>query len=172
MSLQSGQLGFVDKSQVPQGFNIIAPLSGDVKPLTDCHNPILKNGVLGQGVALAITGNKILAPFNGIVSELPGTVHRIQFKAANGIKLMIMLPEQCAQHNGVGFKVMVKANESVKAGQLIANFNPQLLQSLDDQLGAVVLTNPEAIGPIYCSVNKVTAGEDVLLTVTPKARVL
>ncbi len=166
MNANLAQLKFADKSQAPQGFSVLAPASGDVQPLSEAHLPLLRNGIAGEGVIINLTGNRLTAPFDGTVTELPATLHRIQLKASNGLRLLIMLPHGTEQFFGKGILPQVKLGQTVKMGQLLAQFDPQMQQSLPHRQCAIVLTNPELVGDIYCCVKRVTAAEDVLLTIT------
>lgn len=159
---------FIEKSQRPKGFTVLAPVTGEVYPLAQSSQPMIANGIIGEGVLLNLSGNKIVAPFDGVITELPATLHRFQIKAKSGIKVMVLMPQHTDKFHGQGFLPQVKAGQAVRMGQLIANFNPQKTQSLDNQECAVVVTNPELLGHIYSANKKVTAGEDVLLTITAK----
>ena len=185
MTYPSDQLQFIDISQMPKGFSLLAPLSGDIYPLNQlngqlsgqlseqlCKQPLISKGILGEGLAIEMVGNKLLAPFDGIVTELSPTCQRIQLKASNGVKLLIMLPTQTSQLMGKGFSRQVQEQQTIRQGQLLLTFNLQQLQQLVSPCyAAVVITNAEKLGNILTSVKKVTAGEDVLFTVTAKRQI-
>lgn len=166
MTNPCSKLQFVDKSQTPKGFVVIAPVSGDIQSLNESDMPLLSSGVLGEGVLINLSGNKIVCPFDGVVTQIPPTLQQIQIKAKSGIKLLIVMPQGCGENHGHGFLPQVKTGQAVRAGQLLAHFNPQQMQSLPNQQTAVVITNAELLGGLYCSNKRVTAGEDILLTIT------
>lgn len=123
-------------------------------------------------MAIELNGNKLLAPFDGTVTEFSATAHRIQLKASNGITLLIVMPEHSRELMGEGFTRLVAAGQSISKGQPLLNFNLQLLQQnlkVDTPCYlAVMITNAEKLGLLFSAAKKVTAGEDVLLTITAK----
>lgn len=171
MSYLANKLRLVEKAKMPKGFAVLAPISGSIHPITVIDQPLFNSGVLGEGLAIEMAGNKIVAPFDGIVTELPGTCHRIQLKAKNGIKLMILLAVEAELLMGAGFTRLVSEQQTVTKGQPLLNFNLQQLQRLSHPCYCgLFITNAEQIGNLYCSSQKVTAGEDVLLTITARKK--
>lgn len=175
MSYPSSQLRFIDIAQTPKGFSLLAPLSGEILPLNVLLQPLLNHGLSGEGVAIHLSANKLLAPFDGVVSELPASCHRIQLTANNGIKLLIALPPSTRQLMGQGFNRQVTEQQNISKGQTLFTFNLQQLQQLHEQqypgqpcYAAVLITNSDKVGQLFASKRKVTAGEDVLLTVLGK----
>ena len=173
MSYPVNKLHLVDTSQLPSGFAIKAPANGVISEVSNLPNTIINSGCLGEGLAIALTGNKLLAPFDGIVTQMPSTGHRIVLKAKNGLKVILLFAHKNEQLMGEGFHPKVKNNTAVKAGQLIANFNLQAFTKLTPNTPhylAVMIVNAELVGDIYYSLQKVTEFEDTLMTVTPKKR--
>lgn len=173
MSYPVNKLHLVDTSQLPVGFAIKAPASGVISEVSTLSNAIINSGCLGEGLAIALTGNKLIAPFDGVVTQMPNSGQRIVIKAKNGLKVILLFAHQNEQLMGEGFHAKVKNNTPVKAGQLIANFNLQALAQLSTNTPhylAVMVVNAELVGDIYYSHQKVTESEDTLMTVTAKKR--
>ena len=151
---------------------LLAPASGEVQPIDNQAPDIFSCGMLGEGVAIALTGNKITSPIKGIVTQVPGSAHRILLKADNGLKIAIMLPPANQQLMGLGVKLNVQAGQKIQPGQQLAQFNLQQLQRhnpAEVQKLYLFITNAELIGKVVASQQKVTAAEDIVLTVTAKA---
>jgi phosphotransferase system IIA component len=171
LSYPLNKLRFVEKSQTPQGFSILAPVTGAVYLSESIDQQVINATLLGEGVIVQLTGNKIVAPFDGVVSELPGSCHRIQLTANNGIKLVIAMANDIIQLMGLGLEPQVKEKQKVVAGQPLLNLNLQQLQRISNPCYCgIFVTNAEQLGYIYCSAKKVTAAEDVLLTLTAKQK--
>lgn len=171
MSYPLNKLRFIEKSETPQGFAVLAPISGEVRPPQTANQAIINSTMLGEGVLIEVAGNRIVAPFDGVVSEMPSSCHRIQLKAQNGIKLVILLADGIDRLMGKGFNPQVKENQKVSKGQPLVTFNLQQLHRLRNPCHCgVFVTNPEQVGYLFCSAKKVTAGEDVLLTLTAKQK--
>ncbi len=171
MSYPLNKLRSIEKSETPPGFAIIAPVSGDVHPLEVVGQPMFSSGILGEGVAIEMAGNKIVAPFDGLITQLPGSCGRIQLKATNGIKVLMVLAGQTDQLMGLGFNQLVGEKQTVIKGQTLLTFNLQQLHKLNNPTYcAVFVANAEQVGHIVYSAKKVTAAEDVLLTVMAKKK--
>ena len=171
VSYPLNKLRCIEKSETPPGFAIIAPVSGDVHPLQVIDQPLISCGILGEGVAIEMAGNKIVAPFDALVTELPGSCHRIQLKATNGIKVLMVLTGQTSQLMGLGFNRLVREKQTVTKGQTLLTFNLQQLHKLDNpSYCAVFVANAEQVGHLVYSAKKVTVAEDVLLTVMAKKK--
>lgn len=173
MSYPVNKMHLVDTSELPTGFVIKAPASGIVSEVSSLSNAVINSGCLGEGLAIALSGNKLLAPFDGVVTQMPYTGHRIVLKAKNGLKVILLFAHQNKQFVGEGFHAKVKDNTPVKAGQLIANINLQAFNKLAPNTPhylAVMIVNAELVGDIYYSHQKVTEFDDILMTVTAKKR--
>ena len=171
MSYPVNKLHHIDKSQLPAGFHILSPVNGILTPISQLSNTIINSGCLGEGVAIAITGNKLHAPFDGVVTQMPATGERIVLQATNGIKLVLLFAHNNQQLMGKGFNAKVTSNSPIKKGQVIATFNLQQLQQLSPQgphYLAAMIVNAELVGNIYHCNHKLSGGEDILLTVTAK----
>lgn len=163
------KLCFVEKSQTPQGFYVTAVLSGDIHPLSTASQQLISQGILGEGVLIEVSGHKMVAPFDGVITEFPGSCHRIQLKSNNGIKLTIVFDNFIDRALGLGFTPLVTQGQKVARAQPMLNFNLQQLHKLSQPCYcAVLVNNAEQLGQLYCNNKKVTAGEDILLTLTAK----
>ncbi len=165
----NSNLFFTTPDETPPGVVITAPISGEVLPIEDHTEALFSNRTLGEGVVLKITGNQIIAPFDGSVLELPTTGHRIQLVSDNGIRLLITMGSHCNELMGQGFKLNVRQGQAIKQGQLLLQFDIRLLQSVNPALECpVIITNSEKLGQIYVSRRRITQGEDPLFTLIKK----
>jgi phosphotransferase system IIA component len=74
---------------------------------------------------------------------------------------------------GEGYSPKVNQGQTVRKGQLLASFNLQKRQEQNQHnpyQGVILVTNAELLGPIYYANDNVTAGEDILLTITAKSK--
>jgi PTS system beta-glucosides-specific IIC component len=130
------------KVNVTKARKIYAPVRGRVLPITQSADPAHQEEALGKGVCFMPLGGKIFAPFDGTVEMVFDTKHAINIKSADGIEVLIHCGIDTVKLGGKGFTPHVKENDAVKAGQLILEYDKDVIAragfSLETQ---VVVTN-------------------------------
>lgn len=121
---------------------IKSPLSGKVIALSEIDDPVFAGGSMGNGIAIEPTDNKVYAPFDGEIEFIAESKHAIGLKSEDGVELLIHVGMDTVQMDGKGFDVKVKANEKVKAGELLLEFDKEAIQKAGYSLiTPVVITN-------------------------------
>ena len=121
---------------------IKSPLSGKVIALSEIDDPVFADGAMGNGIAIEPTDNKVYAPFDGEIEFIAESKHAIGLKSEDGVELLIHVGMDTVQMDGKGFDVKVKANEKVKAGELLLEFDKEAIQKAGYSLiTPVVITN-------------------------------
>ena len=121
---------------------IKSPLSGKVIALSEIDDPVFSGGAMGNGIAIEPTDNKVYAPFDGEIEFIAESKHAIGLKSEDGVELLIHVGMDTVQMDGKGFDVKVKANEKVKAGELLLEFDKEGIQKAGYSLiTPVVITN-------------------------------
>ena len=121
---------------------IKSPLSGKVIALSEIDDPVFAGGAMGNGIAIEPTDNKVYAPFDGEIEFIAESKHAIGLKSEDGVELLIHVGMDTVQMDGKGFDVKVKANEKVKAGELLLEFDKEVIQKAGYSLiTPVVITN-------------------------------
>src|SRR5690554_3285160 len=64
-----------DDASDTSGINILTPLSGEIVALESVPDVVFSEKIVGDGVAIKPTGDKIVAPFNGTISKIFETNH-------------------------------------------------------------------------------------------------
>ena len=93
--------------EVLKNVAISSPLQGEVMPLSQVPDEVFSSGMMGQGVAIMPTDNKVYAPFDGKVAMVTGSKHAIGLTADNGIELLIHVGIDTVQLNGAPFNYKV-----------------------------------------------------------------
>ncbi|WP_199611372.1 PTS sugar transporter subunit IIA [Flocculibacter collagenilyticus] len=159
----------VDSVNKQKGFFVLAPLSGNVLSLDEVPDPIFQHRVLGDGIAIELSGNQMCSPVNGIITELSNSCDRVQLQSDKGLKILIHIGLGTSTLMGQGFKQLIKEQQKVKAGQPILQYDIRLIQQhASSLLSPVIITNSDKIGSIFCDKQRVTAGEDILFVAAPK----
>lgn len=121
---------------------IKSPLSGKVIALSEIDDPVFAGGAMGNGIAIEPTDNKVYAPFDGEIEFIAESKHAIGLKSEDGVELLVHVGMDTVQMDGKGFDVKVKANEKVKAGELLLEFDKEAIQKAGYSLiTPVVITN-------------------------------
>ena len=143
---------------------IKSPMNGTVIPLSEVPDAVFSSEMLGKGFGVEPSEGKAYAPVDGEVTTVFDTKHALGLMSENGVELLIHIGMDTVKLNGRGFDVKVKAGDQVKAGDLLAEFDMNLIKSEGYPVTtAVVITNTddcEAIGEV--KTGAVTKDTDVL----------
>ncbi|MDR1468665.1 MAG: glucose PTS transporter subunit IIA [Spirochaetaceae bacterium] len=163
----------IDTSKVntAKAKKVFAPVRGRVLPITQSADPAHQQEAVGKGVCFMPLGGKIYAPFDGTVEMVFDTKHAINIKSHDGVEALIHCGIDTVKLGGKGFTTHVKDGEAVKAGQLILEYNKDIIAragfSLETQ---VVITNTGD----YTSITQAKTGDcavgDVVLYVEPVSK--
>jgi PTS system beta-glucosides-specific IIC component len=121
---------------------IFAPVKGRIMPITQSADPAHQEEAVGKGVCFMPLGGKIFAPFDGVVEMVFDTKHAINIKSKDGVEVLIHCGIDTVKLRGEGFTVHVKDNDKVKAGQLLLEYNKDIIARAGYNLETqVVITN-------------------------------
>jgi glucose-specific phosphotransferase system IIA component len=121
---------------------IYAPVKGRVMPINQSADPAHQEEVLGKGVCFMPLGGKIYAPFDGTIEMVFDTKHAINIKSEDGVEALIHCGIDTVKLGGKGFTTRIKEGEKVKAGDLLLEYDKDVIAragfNLETQL---VITN-------------------------------
>jgi PTS system beta-glucosides-specific IIC component len=121
---------------------ICAPVKGRVLPIRQSADPAHQEEALGKGVCFMPLGGKIYAPFDGTVEMVFDTKHAVNIKSADGLEVLIHCGIDTVKLGGKGFKTHVQEGAAVKAGDLLFEYDKDIIArsgfNLETQL---VITN-------------------------------
>ena len=134
--------------EVPEEFdsemttNVLAPVSGFVSSLPSELAPDFK----ATGFVIKPNDNKIYAPFDGTVRFTFSTKHALGLVSKNGLETVIHVGIDTVSLRGEGFVTHYSDGQKVKAGDLLLEFDPEVLKKaglLDSVI--VFFTQPQRI---------------------------
>lgn len=147
---------------------IFSPADGTVKDITEVPDQTFADKVLGDGAAVIPENGRIYAPADGTVVNIMDTKHGIMFQTDQGVELLIHIGLETVNLKGKYFTSHVSNGSSVKAGDLLVEFDLDAIKKEGyNPITPVVVTN----GDDYIrSVNMAKSGEkvqhgDCLLTI-------
>ena len=131
-------------SQVNSGEEIKSPMNGTVIPLSEVPDAVFSSEMLGKGFGVEPSEGKAYAPVDGEVTTVFDTKHAIGLMSKHGVELLIHIGMDTVKLNGKGFDVKVKTGDQVKAGDLMAEFDMDLIKGEGYPVTtAVVVTNTD-----------------------------
>ncbi|MCL2558321.1 MAG: glucose PTS transporter subunit IIA [Treponema sp.] len=127
--LREADAAKIDTSKVDmaKARRIFAPVKGRVLPLNQSADAAHQEETLGKGVCIMPLGGKIFAPFDGIVEMVFDTKHAINLRSKDGVDLMIHCGIDTVKLGGAGFKVHVAEGSAIQAGQLIMEYDKDVI---------------------------------------------
>ena len=122
------------------------------------------SGLLGQGVAIIPSDNKVSAPFAGEVASLFQTRHAIGLLSHSGIELLIHVGIDTVQLDGKPFTAHVNVGDRFKPGDLLLEFDRQaILDAGYDLATPIIITNSDEYREVMkVAGNTATAGTPLL----------
>ncbi|HEM6136519.1 TPA: PTS system trehalose-specific EIIBC component [Streptococcus suis] len=108
---------------------LISPLTGQAKELSQATDPVFASGVMGQGVLIDPSEGILVAPVDGEVSVLFPTNHAVGITAANGVELLMHIGMDTVGLEGKGFTAHVKQGDKVKAGEQLISFDIDVIKA-------------------------------------------
>lgn len=165
-------MGFFDKlfgSKDNKAVEVVvySPLSGEIVNIEDVPDVVFSEKIVGDGVAIRPTGNKIVAPIDGVIGKIFETNHAFSIESENGVELFVHFGIDTVELKGEGFTRLAEEGQTVKVGDPIIKFE---LASLEGKaksvLTPIVISNMDEISNLTKHSGEVVAGESVVLTLT------
>ena len=144
---------------------VIAPLSGKVIALSEVPDEVFSQKVLGDGAAIIPEDGKIVSPVNGEVSTVSETLHAYGFTSDDGLEILVHVGIDSVALKGEGFTAHVKEGNKVKAGDLVAEVDLDVLKKNNIPTITPVLVCDGADELVMtAATGSVAAGKSVVLT--------
>jgi len=145
--------------------NVLAPLSGRIVPIEEVPDPAFSQKMVGDGLAIDPTSDVVCAPIDGRLIEVHASRHAVVIEHASAVKIMVHIGIETVMLGGRGFHPLVKAGDTVRAGQPLLRFDTETVAAAAvSLLTEVVVLNDECIASIEKRSDAVEAGRSVLMT--------
>lgn len=126
--------------------NFVSPMQGRIIALDQVEDQAFASKAMGDGFAVELSGNKVVAPYSGEIIVAFPTGHAYGMKADNGMELLIHIGMDTVELNGEGFTPKVKAGQRVKQGDVLVEVDTKLIQQHGKSLvSPVIFTSGETI---------------------------
>ena len=151
----------VQETPKAEQLKLLAPLAGKLVPIEESPDPVFAQKMVGDGVAIDPTGSTVVAPCAGTISQVMDSMHAVAVKADNGVEILIHVGIDTVMLKGEGFDCKVSMGDKVEAGQVLIEFDAELVGSKAPSLQtAVLVTTGESVTPATAG-TQLVAGEDV-----------
>ena len=107
---------------------LVSPLAGQVKPLSQATDPVFSSGVMGQGVVIEPSQGELVSPVNGTVTVLFPTKHAVGIVSEEGVELLMHIGMDTVSLDGKGFEAHVTQGDKVVVGQQLISFDTNVIK--------------------------------------------
>ncbi|ARU65165.1 PTS glucose transporter subunit IIA [Histophilus somni] len=143
---------------------IYAPISGTIVNIEDVPDVVFSEKIVGDGIAIRPTGNKIVAPVDGVIGRIFETNHAFSIESKDGVELFVHFGIDTVELKGEGFTRIVQEGQQVKRGETIIEFDLASLEAkAKSVLTPLVISNMDEINSMDKMSGEVVAGESVVL---------
>ncbi|TFJ91407.1 PTS sugar transporter subunit IIA [Lentibacillus salicampi] len=155
---------FTNKSK-KNTISVMAPVDGEVIPLTEVPDPVFSEKNMGDGVAIKPTGGTVVSPVKGTIIQLFSTNHAIGIQTENGAEILIHIGLDTVELEGEGFSSYVEQGSRVNVGDKLITFDVELVKrKATSEIIPVIITNTDQMKEISpTGQDTVTASQDVLM---------
>lgn len=127
-ALKEASEGLVQPTALAESAEVVSPLAGQVKPLSQATDPVFSSGVMGQGVVIEPSQGELVSPVNGTVTVLFPTKHAVGIVSEEGVEMLMHIGMDTVSLDGKGFKAHVEQGDKVVVGQQLISFDMDVIK--------------------------------------------
>ena len=127
-ALKEASEGLVQPTVLAESAEVVSPLAGQVKPLSQATDPVFSSGVMGQGVVIEPSQGELVSPVNGTVTVLFPTKHAVGIVSEEGVEMLMHIGMDTVSLDGKGFEAHVEQGDKVVVGQQLISFDMDVIK--------------------------------------------
>ena len=127
-ALKEASEGLVQPTALAETAEVVSPLAGQVKPLSQATDPVFSSGVMGQGVVIEPSQGELVSPVNGTVTVLFPTKHAVGIVSEEGVEMLMHIGMDTVSLDGKGFEAHVEQGDKVVVGQQLISFDMDVIK--------------------------------------------
>ena len=127
-ALKEAAEGLVEPTVLAETAEVVSPLAGQVKPLSQATDPVFSSGVMGQGVVIEPSQGELVSPVNGTVTVLFPTKHAVGIVSEEGVEMLMHIGMDTVSLDGKGFEAYVAQGDKVTVGQKLISFDMDVIK--------------------------------------------
>lgn len=146
--------------------NIVAPLQGKVKSITEVKDEVFSTKMLGDGIAIepaSLTTTVITSPVNGTVLSTHDSKHAIGILSEKGNEVLLHVGVDTVNLQGAGFNQFVNEGDTVKVGDKLLEVDfDHVAKNAPSSDVILIITNLEEENTVDCTLGNTTAKTTVI----------
>ena len=127
-ALKEASEGLVQPTVLAESAEVVSPLAGQVKPLSQATDPVFSSGVMGEGVVIEPSKGELVSPVNGTVTVLFPTKHAVGIVSEEGVEMLMHIGMDTVSLDGKGFEAHVEQGDKVVVGQQLISFDMYVIK--------------------------------------------
>ena len=141
-----------------------APIEGEAVESAEISDPTFGMELLGKGMAIKPAVGKVYAPVDGTVTMVFETKHAISITSNGGAEILIHIGLDTVSLNGAPFTIHVNADDKVKKGDLIAEFDMDAIKAAGlETITPIIICNTDDFKDVVRFTGKtVKPGDDIM----------
>ncbi len=164
---QSDDKASVTKSVKPRRtLELVAPLSGEIIPLSDVRDETFAEGIMGDGLAIFPTDDRVYAPVSGLIIAFFETHHAITVLSDEGAEILIHVGKDTVELKGKYFSPIKKAGERVKRGEALLSFDRRAISEAGYDITTPITVANSSRYTLSITDRKTVVAGDHLITLT------
>jgi glucose PTS system EIICBA or EIICB component len=122
--------------------SFIAPLKGEIKPITEVPDAVFSGKMMGDGFAIVPAEGTVVSPVDGKIVNMFPTKHAIGILSDSGREILIHVGIDTVNLKGQGFEALVAENDRVEAGQPLLKVDLDYIgENATSTITPIVFTN-------------------------------
>ena len=124
---------------------IVSPLAGQIKELSQATDPVFSSGVMGQGLVIEPSEGELVSPVNGTVTVLFPTKYAVGIVSDEGVEMLMHIGMATVGLDGKGFEAHIAQGDHVAIGQKLISFDMDVIKAAGLVTETpVIITNQDA----------------------------
>lgn len=145
---------------------LLSPIAGNVIPLSEVSDPIFAKGLLGKGIAIEPTSDRVVSPSKARVEVIFPTGYAVALRTEDGLDILIHVGLNTIELEGKHFKVHATEGDIVEQGQVLIEYDHQAVEAEGfDATVPILLCNSVEFASIKGCEGQTVGELDPLLTV-------
>ncbi len=109
---------------------IVSPIAGELKLLTEVNDEVFSKKILGDGFAITPKNNVFCSPIDGKITTAFPTGHIYSIKHKTGFEILIHIGINTVELKGNGFSKISNEEDKVKKGDSLVKVNFDMISNL------------------------------------------
>ncbi|MDG3132361.1 PTS system trehalose-specific EIIBC component [Streptococcus suis] len=150
--------------------DLISPLAGQMKELSQATDPVFANKIMGDGVLIDPSEGLLVAPVDGTISVLFPTCHAVGITSSEGVELLMHIGMDTVRLEGKGFTAHVKQGDTVNAGDQLISFDIDTIKKagLVAETPLIITNSNEFHSTVIGELPRIIKHGEVILTADTK----